>query len=358
MEYTEQQQALLQKVTALQQEKQLSQNALGKLLGISGTALSQLRNGKYQADPQRMFDILESYFGVKEQTEQTYQEVPYADTSISEEIYDVISVCQIKGGLAVAAGDAGIGKTKAARHYVALHPENSILMTMNLCLINIKAVLNLLADKLNLSPGRSKDALWYAIVQKLKDGMVLIFDEAQHLNLKTIEVLRSFSDYFADRGQTLGICFIGNLDTVTKMGSQKAEFAQISNRTKQRKTYLRSQIQRSDIEKLFPILVQENKELELDFLLQTARTEPSTCFPTPTTTRTTAMPDWSPWQSSWNWRSKMKNGKKPTKSQKQLLQQFGFQAEDWLIVKNTSTELLIQHRYTGRTRHVPKQFQN
>ena len=69
MEYTEQQQALLQKVTALQQEKQLSQNALGKLLGISGTALSQLRNGKYQADPQRMFDILESYFGVKEQTE-------------------------------------------------------------------------------------------------------------------------------------------------------------------------------------------------------------------------------------------------------------------------------------------------
>ena len=70
------------------------------------------------------------------------------------------------------------------------------------------------------------------------------------------------------------------------------------------------------------------------------------------------MPDWSPWQSSWNWRSKMKNGKNPTKSQKQLLQQFGFQAEDWLIVKNTSTELLIQHRYTGRTRHVPKQFQN
>lgn len=165
MEYTQQQQALLQKVTALQQEKQLSQNALGKLLGISGTALSQLRNGKYQADPQRMFDILESYFGVKEQTEQTYQEVPYADTSISEEIYDVISVCQIKGGLAVAAGDAGIRKTKAARHYVALHPENSILMTMNPCLINIKAVLNLLADKLNLSPGRSKDALWYAIVR-------------------------------------------------------------------------------------------------------------------------------------------------------------------------------------------------
>ena len=46
MEYTEQQQALLQKVTALQQEKQLSQNALGKLLGISGTAnIKPIRSG-------------------------------------------------------------------------------------------------------------------------------------------------------------------------------------------------------------------------------------------------------------------------------------------------------------------------
>lgn len=34
MEYTEQQQALLQKVTALQQEKQLSQNALENYWGF------------------------------------------------------------------------------------------------------------------------------------------------------------------------------------------------------------------------------------------------------------------------------------------------------------------------------------
>lgn len=59
---------------------------------------------------------------------------------------------------------------------------------------------------------------------------MLIFDESQHLPLKTIEVLRSFSDDFADHGQTMGICFIGNLETVTRIGSKKAEFAQIANR--------------------------------------------------------------------------------------------------------------------------------
>ncbi len=272
MEYTEWQKMLLQKVDALQQEKNLSQNGLGELLGISGSALSQVRNGKYNANPQRIFDMLESYFGVKEQTCLTYQEISYADTTISSEIYDIIGVCQAKGGLAIAAGDAGIGKTKAAQHYVARHPNNSILITVNPCLTSIKAVLKMMAEKLNVQTERSRDALWYAVAQKLKDGMVLIFDEAQHLTLKTVEVLRSFSDYFQDRGQTLGICFVGNLDTVTRLGSKKAEFSQIANRTKQRKIYVRDQIQRADIVKLFPILQAENKDKEIDFLLQIAKT--------------------------------------------------------------------------------------
>lgn len=50
----------------------------------------------------------------------------------------------------------------------------------------------------------------------------------------------------------------------------------------------------------------------------------------------------------------MKNGKRPTKAQKKVLEFYGFHAEDWLISKNTSTEMVIVHRYTERTRHIPK----
>lgn len=42
----------------------------------------------------------------------------------------------------------------------------------------------------------------------------------------------------------------------------------------------------------------------------------------------------------------MKNGKRPTKSQKILIQSLGFQPDDWLISKNTSTEMVIVHRFT------------
>lgn len=270
--YTSEQNELLAKVESLKKEKGISQNEVGKLIGISGTALSQIKNGKYPADPQSIFDAIAEYFGVKEKAKLTYTEVDYAPTSISTQIYDIINVCQVKGGLAVTAGDAGIGKTKAARKFVEDHPTNSILITVNPCLTSIKSLLKIIADRIGAAPERSRDELWLAIARKLSDGMVLIFDEAQHLTLKDIEVLRSFSDYFNDKGQTLGICFIGNIDTISRIGSKKAEFAQIANRTKQRKLYLKSEIQRDDIKKLFPILESEHKEKEIDFLHQISQT--------------------------------------------------------------------------------------
>lgn len=272
MEYTEHQQELLNKLNEKQKNENLSQTELGKIVGISGSAISQLRNKKYKADPQQMFAVLEDYFGIKEKAQLTYSEIDYAPTSISSEIYDIIRICQIKGGLAVACGDAGIGKTKAAHQYVKEHPANSVLITVNPCIAAIKPLLAVIAERIGAGAEKSSDKLWISIAGKLSDGMVLIFDEAQHLSYKTIEVLRSFSDYFCDKGQTLGICFIGNTDTVSRLGSKRAEFAQISNRTKQRKIYSKESIKRTDIIKLFPLLESEKMDREIDLLWKVAQT--------------------------------------------------------------------------------------
>ena len=265
MTYTPEQLELLDKVSALQQDKGISQNEVGKLIGISGTALSQLKSGKYPADPKKLFDIMAKYFGVKEKAKLTYTEVPYAETSFSSQIYDLISICQVTGGLTTAVGDAGLGKTKAAQKFVQDNPSNSLLITVNPCLTNVKSLLRVLADRLGAAPERSADGLWFSITKKLTDGMVLIFDEAQHLTLKEIETLRSFSDYFMDKGQTLGICFIGNAETIIRFG-RKAEFAQIANRTRLHRTYETKDVQREDIVKLFPLLTEERMDKEIDLL--------------------------------------------------------------------------------------------
>ena len=50
----------------------------------------------------------------------------------------------------------------------------------------------------------------------------------------------------------------------------------------------------------------------------------------------------------------MKNGKNPTVRQKKLMAEWHLNYENWLVVKDTSTEMVIIHRATGRTRTINK----
>lgn len=271
--YNPEQQKIIDRLNSFIEENP-SQEAAAKILGISSAILTPLRKGTYKGDTEKYLSKIAAYFDLKSDFKDTYTEIEYAQTSISKKVYDTIRICHVKGGLAIFAGDAGIGKTKAAQKYVADYPDNAIYLTLNPCLTSIKSTLKLLANALNAPTASTLDDMWLNIINKLADGMVLIFDEAQHLPIKTIETLRSFSDYFRDRGQTLGIMFIGNNETVRRLGSnKKAEFAQISNRTKQTRVCTVKKIKRDDIMLLFPILADNHMDAEIDFLWQIAQTQ-------------------------------------------------------------------------------------
>lgn len=50
----------------------------------------------------------------------------------------------------------------------------------------------------------------------------------------------------------------------------------------------------------------------------------------------------------------MKHGKKPTVKQISFIEQFVADPSEWLICKNTNTEMVIQHRKTGDLKHLQK----
>lgn len=268
--FTERQKWALAKYDALAEELESANNAAARI-GMSAGTISAIRSGKYPADPTNQLNRLITYFENKEAAAETYTSDEYVKTSISSSVYAIIRNCHLKGGLAIACGDAGIGKTQAAIQYAKDHGSSCICITANPCIKSPKSVLKLLGAQFNITAS-SLDDLWLTIAGKLSDGMVIIVDEAQHLGLRTIETLRSFTDYFDSKGQTLGICFIGNQETVGRLGGkQKAEFAQIRNRTKQTKIYSAKQITREDVELLFPAL--SGKNMELDFMLKIAHSQ-------------------------------------------------------------------------------------
>lgn len=48
----------------------------------------------------------------------------------------------------------------------------------------------------------------------------------------------------------------------------------------------------------------------------------------------------------------MKHGVKPTRAQKIQLREWGLDPADWLVVKDTSTEMVLVHRYSDKTKRV------
>ena len=50
----------------------------------------------------------------------------------------------------------------------------------------------------------------------------------------------------------------------------------------------------------------------------------------------------------------MKNGKRPTKRQKMLIAASGKNAADWLVCKDTPTEMHVVNRYTNTLKIIVK----
>ncbi len=248
-----------------------SEKKAGQLIGVSSSIISQLRSGKYNGAIEKQFERLYTYFETKSKAADKYSEVEYAPTTISEVVYQTLENVKIKGGFAFVTGDAGIGKTKALRKFSADNELNCVMITINPCTKSTKAVLKMLALELGLPISQSRDDLWMSIAAKLHDGMVIAVDEAQLLTYGSIETLRSFADFFGERGQTLGVALVGNDGIREKIeGRSREQYRQVSNRAWQRQQLRTLDVRREDIEMLIPIL--NGKDREIEFLHKIAQT--------------------------------------------------------------------------------------
>lgn len=245
-----------------------SQEKAASLIGYSAGTLSTYRAGKYSGNVEKFEAQLRELFATQEEAASLYTSPGYVPTSISEQVYQTIRLCHLKGGFAIECGDAGIGKTQAAKKYAADYPNSAIYVSVNPCFVSVTAFLKLLCRKLKLQTGR-KDDMWLELDELLQGGRkVLIIDEAQHLPIKTVDTIRAFFD----DNPEIGVTLIGNAETVTvRNGSRRESFAQVKNRTRLTEIRHTSQITGEDILLLFPALEGHGRETGL--MLAVAQSE-------------------------------------------------------------------------------------
>lgn len=244
-----------------------SASSAAKLIGESGSTVSDIRKCKYRGNVPKFFESLKSYFKTKEEKKKEYEGVKYVPTSISETVFYTIRNCHVMGDCEIVVGDSGIGKTRAVRQYASVYPSDTITVTATGANGNALSILNEIGSQLGIPEMRRTDKLEKAIISRLHDGMIIIIDEAQHLRFRAVDELRQIADHFTDNDETVGVCFVGNPAFMKMFSDTKLDLTgQIWNRSNLR-PYLRSlDITIDDIKLMFPELVKSDKKPELVFL--------------------------------------------------------------------------------------------
>lgn len=242
-----------------------SYSQAAKIVGVSDSVISQIRNGKYNGNSEKNLNVLVNYFENREKNRNLAFNPVYAETSVSKDCYEVIRFCHILGRCSRITGDAGIGKTKAAIKYAEDYSGNCILITANPTKSSMRSILKELGKALNIKK-REVDELYDGIIERLHGGMIIIIDEAQFLNAGAINTLRSIPDYFERMGEVLGLCLIGNHSLKTKFEVKNNDeiYEQIGDRSRFKPEFYKSDISKDDIALLIPQLA--GKDMELEFL--------------------------------------------------------------------------------------------
>ena len=105
-------------------------------------------------------------------------------------------------------------------------------------------------------------------VQTCALPILIIIDEAQHLQLRALEEIRTWTDPNPITGQQgVGIALIGNTETYTRMvGKQEARFAQLFSRIRINRFYSTHKVTAEDVKALFPKLSEAGQKKEASFL--------------------------------------------------------------------------------------------
>ena len=248
-----------------------SQEEAAKAIGVTGGLLSSYRKSKYTGNISNVERKLEEFFRLLAAEQERADKLDgqraaegYVPTSVSESVYNTIEYARMEKGIAIAHGDAGIGKTMAASHYVAENPNACVYIQASPLISSLSAFLAELARAMRIPARRNKLDTATAIQDKFAGtGRVLIIDEAQHLKYLTLETIRTWGDPDPVSGRPgIGIVLMGNSDVYDRMlGRQEARFAQLFSRTRMQCSYSTRDIQLSDVQMLFPALAKKDKEL-------------------------------------------------------------------------------------------------
>jgi DNA transposition AAA+ family ATPase len=245
-----------------------SQSKFSKELGVSTAMLSQYLSGTYEGNVETIEGKAAEFFELLEKAAAVVKAPGYVETSVSKEVYSLISYCHVNRCMGIIIGHAGVGKSKGAFKYTTDYSE-AIFITATKACKSQKVIYKMIARKLHINENRNVSDLELAIREKL-DGSnkIIIIDEAQHMPVSAIDGIRCLNDESPETElPPVGIVFIGNFDLWYKMnGKFEQQYDQVRNRFRMKRFFTTEDVKIEDIKRLFPVYAERDMKKEIEFI--------------------------------------------------------------------------------------------
>lgn len=226
----------------------ISQAAFARLVGIAESTFSRWMGGTL--DNTSSQDATISTFLQKEaerQNVKTANKMPFMNTSISKRIWGVLDYSCVTRCMGVIYGDAGVGKTTTIKEWAKVRTDIVVIKADKVIGSRNKGLLKVLARALKTHNYGQMDDIYYTMLAKLKqEDRAIIIDEAQHLSLSNIELLRDIYD-----DSETPIILVGNERLYSKIaGDNNKDYAQIYSRIGAKEHVLTDDTTREDVKNI------------------------------------------------------------------------------------------------------------
>ncbi len=224
------------------ESESLSIKAAATASGIAYSTLSAWLNNKYAGDNAAVDAKVERWLDSTRTRSHVRKALPqepgFIETPTAQIWMSVFEYSQGGPDIGLITGDAGVGKTIAAKHYRDSNP-NVWLMTADSSMRSPTAILRKLTRLVDANT-QSGPGMMDSILERVRDtrGLIIV-DEAQNLQTESIDLLRKIYDE-AD----IGLVFMGNMPLKSRiegMGRQSSH-AQIFSRVGMRKNRAKPQV--------------------------------------------------------------------------------------------------------------------
>lgn len=237
---------LIEQARGYMSDSRISQAKFAASIGVSESTISRWLKKEYP-NMDTISEKVQEYLEKEELRRQNVGKLEFVMTNVSKQVWNVLEYTRLQRTIGIIYGDAGIGKTETAKEW-AKGKSDVVMITATPAFANPKPFLKLLARAFKTTRTGTMDDVYLDILDKLESrDVTLIIDEAQHLTIQSLEIVRSLND-----STNTAIVMIGNEVVYNKMlGKQKAEFAQLFSRIGMRSSLSTEMLRKEDAAAVF-----------------------------------------------------------------------------------------------------------